>query len=208
PYYRMGVRMHVQPEDEIGPQLRQIGIEPRDVRWLVLTHLHTDHAGGLHHFPEAEILVTPAEYRAASGLNGRLSGYLPQRWPHWFLPTLVEFSDPAVGSFPNSFTLTRAGDVHLVPAAGHTPGQMAVILEEGPHRILIAGDISYTQQTMLDQVVDGVAPDPQAAAQTLARTLAYVQSHPTVYLPSHDPDSAVRLAHRQIIQTQHEEVFA
>ena len=31
---------------------------PGDVRWVVMTHLHTDHAGGLHHFPDNEILVT------------------------------------------------------------------------------------------------------------------------------------------------------
>src|SRR5262245_15543323 len=51
PYYRIGLREWVQSEQEIGPQMRALGIAPEDVRWLVLTHLHTDHAGGLHHFP-------------------------------------------------------------------------------------------------------------------------------------------------------------
>src|SRR2546430_5120201 len=61
PYPRFGVRMGVEPQQEIGPQLRQLGIEPGDVRRVVVTHLHTDHAGGLHHFPDSEILVTGAE---------------------------------------------------------------------------------------------------------------------------------------------------
>jgi glyoxylase-like metal-dependent hydrolase (beta-lactamase superfamily II) len=43
--------MNVRPEDEIGPQLRSMGITQEDIKTLILTHFHTDHAGGLHHFP-------------------------------------------------------------------------------------------------------------------------------------------------------------
>jgi N-acyl homoserine lactone hydrolase len=57
PFFRFAVREQVEPEQEIGPQLGRLGIEPSDVRRVVLTHLHTDHAGGLHHFPDTEILV-------------------------------------------------------------------------------------------------------------------------------------------------------
>jgi glyoxylase-like metal-dependent hydrolase (beta-lactamase superfamily II) len=39
-------REWVKPEQEIGPQLERLGIRPGDVRWVVLTHLHTDHVGG------------------------------------------------------------------------------------------------------------------------------------------------------------------
>src|SRR5437588_5327960 len=47
PFFRLAARLSVCPDDEIGPQLRRLGIAPRDVRWVVLTHMHTDHAGGL-----------------------------------------------------------------------------------------------------------------------------------------------------------------
>jgi N-acyl homoserine lactone hydrolase len=49
PFYRRAARFSVQPEEEIGPQLRALGIAARDVRQVVITHLHTDHAGGLVH---------------------------------------------------------------------------------------------------------------------------------------------------------------
>ena len=70
------MRERVEPEQEIGPQLERLGIRPGDVRWVVMTHLHTDHAGGLHHFPDNEILVSRAELEYASGLRGRLRGYV------------------------------------------------------------------------------------------------------------------------------------
>ena len=54
PYFKLAVREWVQPEDEIGPRLRALGFSPDDVRWVILTHLHTDHAGGLAHFPRSD----------------------------------------------------------------------------------------------------------------------------------------------------------
>jgi len=65
----------------------------------------------------------------------------------------------------------------------HRPGQPT---------LLLAGDASYTQQLMLDGVVDGVAVDERAAHDTLLRLQRHTRAQPTVYLPAHDPGSAER----------------
>jgi N-acyl homoserine lactone hydrolase len=64
PYYRSGVRLFVEPEQEIRPQLEQLGIRPGDVRRVVMTHMHTDHAGGLHAFPHSEILISRPDFQS------------------------------------------------------------------------------------------------------------------------------------------------
>lgn len=194
PYYQLGVRTWVKPEEEIGPQLKKLGITPDDVRWVIMTHLHTDHAGGLHHFPRSKVVVSRREYETASGLMGRLRGYLNHRWPASFHPELLDFAPTPFGPFPQSLTLTRAGNVHLVPTPGHTPGHLSVVAGDGDRTVFLAGDTSYTQALMQQQVVDGVAPDAAAARLTLQRILRFVRQQPTVYLPSHDPDAARRLA--------------
>ncbi|MCD4684904.1 MAG: MBL fold metallo-hydrolase, partial [Anaerolineae bacterium] len=200
PYYRFAVREWNTPEQEIGPQMHAKGLDPDDVRWVIVTHFHTDHAGGMYHFPNAEFIVARAEYTASRGLWGQIKGALPQHWPEWFQPRLIDFADQLVGAFPQSFTLTETGDMYLVPAEGHTAGQLAVLLDVDDLRYFFAADISYSQQQLLDQQVDGVALDYAAAAQTLARALQTVQAQPTIYLPSHDPDAARRLETRATVR--------
>jgi glyoxylase-like metal-dependent hydrolase (beta-lactamase superfamily II) len=197
PYFRFGVREWVDPEQEIGPQLERLGIAPRDVRKLVLTHLHTDHAGGLDHFPDTEILVSRTELELASGRRGRLRGYLNNRWPSWFDPTPVELPPTAFGPFPNSLALTESGDVSLVGLAGHTPGQIGVIVREEDHVVLLAGDSSYSEELMLRGSIDGVAPDEKGALLTIERIQQQCRATPTVYLVAHDPGTAARLAERR-----------
>lgn len=199
PLIRRAAKFDISPEQEIGPQLRAIGFAPEDVRWVVLTHLHQDHDGGLHYFPNAEFMVSQAEWAAAKGFKGRMSGYLNHKWPEWFAPSLVNFDDRALGSFPGSFTLTQAGDVQLVPTPGHSAGHLSVVVQDSDHTVFIGGDTSYSEQSLLDGVIDGVSPDPKLAALSQERIRQYAAETPVIYLPSHDPDAATRLVERSTL---------
>lgn len=97
PYFRLGVRASVTPDQEIAPQLERMGVSPDDVRRVVMTHLHTDHAGGLHHFPRSEVLASPTEIALASGLLGRARGYVNNRFPEWLRLRPLELDDGPFG---------------------------------------------------------------------------------------------------------------
>jgi len=198
PYYRFGLQEWVQPEEEIGPQMRAMGFKPNDVRWLLLTHLHTDHAGGLAHFPKAEHLVSRSEYTYAKGTRGLLRGYPSNRWPRWFNPMMIDMQPEPISSFPTSYQVTRAGDVRFVPTPGHTIGHLSVIVTTSDVTYFLAGDTSYTQALMLSEKIDGVSPNPAVARQTLERVHTFCRTTPTVYLPAHDPDTPDRLANREV----------
>jgi hypothetical protein len=58
---------------------------------------------------------------------------------------------------------------------------------------MLAGDATDTLEQLHARRADAVGPDPAVHRATLERILAHCAAHPTVYLPSHDPDSARRL---------------
>jgi glyoxylase-like metal-dependent hydrolase (beta-lactamase superfamily II) len=192
PFYRRAARFSVHPDEEIGPQLRSLGVTARDIRQVVLTHLHTDHAGGLIHLTGSKIWVSGPELKQASGLVGRVQGYLPHRWPKWWQPEPIRFESRLLGSFQPSMPLTRRGDVVVVPTPGHTPNHVSVVVL-GDMSFFLAGDVSFTQQLLLDGKVGGVTRKDAVALATQDRILALAEERPLVYLPSHDPESEARL---------------
>jgi glyoxylase-like metal-dependent hydrolase (beta-lactamase superfamily II) len=193
PYFRFAVRFDIESEQEVGPQLRRLGIGARDVKIVVLTHMHIDHDGGLAHFPHSRILASAGEIARASGVTGGLLGYLPKRWPNWFVPEPLAWQPAAYRPFATSARISAAGDVVAVPTPGHTPNHLSVIVRDGDHEIMLAGDTSYLESTMLSGTVDGVSPDEVVATATLARIREFCTQRPTVYLPAHDPHAAQRL---------------
>lgn len=198
PYFRFAVRGSGSAETEIGPQMRAAGLDPLAVRKVVLTHMHTDHAGGLASFPETEVIVSSRELAEATGPLAKVKGYLPHRWPEGFTPRAVEIDGEPWGPFEHSLAVTDTGDVRILPTPGHTPGHVSVVVEENGAALLFAGDTSYEETTMLEGTADGVTQDPATARATLARIRELCAARPTVYLPTHDPGSANRLERRAV----------
>jgi glyoxylase-like metal-dependent hydrolase (beta-lactamase superfamily II) len=123
PFFRLS-RFELEPAEEVAAQ-----VEPEAVRWVVLSHLHTDHIGGLPAFTHAEVLVTRTEWGRATGWRGRLRGYLPQHWPTGLRPTLVDL--------PPSHDVAGDGRLLMVPLPGHTPGHAGLLVDGDT---LLAGD--------------------------------------------------------------------
>jgi glyoxylase-like metal-dependent hydrolase (beta-lactamase superfamily II) len=199
PFFQFAVRFDIEPEQEIGPQLHALGIGARDVKTVVLTHMHIDHDGGLAHFPASRILADGGEIERTKGFSGAFNGYLPNRWPKWFAPQTLSWKQTRYGPFQRIAPITQAGDVIAVPTPGHTPSHVSVIVRDEEQDILIAGDASYLERTMLTGTVDGVSPDEATAKATLADIRAFCVQRPTIYLPAHDPHAAQRLQRRRRI---------
>lgn len=194
PVFRnINIGIKVAPEEEIGPQLNAMGIRSSDVRVVVLTHLHHDHTGGLHHFPHNRILATPECFRFAKRM-GSLVGAIPHRWPVWFNPEPLEFSGPAVGPFARSAPLTKDRSIFALETPGHMRGHVCVVARGESVTYVLAGDLTYRQHLLLDDVVDGMTENPAVSLVSQRAVKKFAQAEPTVLLPAHDPEAARRLA--------------
>ena len=198
PFYRQ-VEIKVAPEEEVGPRLAAMDLDPaRDLTAVILTHFHHDHTGGLDHFPHTKVIAPRRNWDVSHGLRGKMMGCLPQRWPTWLRPDLVEMNGPAVGPFPASYPITRDGRILLVPTPGHVEGHVSVVIRDDDVTWFLAGDATYSEHNLRAELTDGVTNDPATAVETLRRIKAFAAEEPTVILPAHDPEGPARLAARTL----------
>ncbi len=195
PYYNRAVLFDVKPEDEIGRQMDLMGLDRSQIQLVVLTHLHTDHAGGLADFPQQRILVHPQEFESARGFMGRVQGYLPHRWPAWFAPEMMTFADGPFGPFESSHKLTADGQIVAVPTPGHTAAHFSVVVQDGELTYFLAGDSTYNEANLISETPSGL--DLPSAAETHEKIRALAAAGPLIYLPAHDPESVKRLTKKQ-----------
>ncbi len=188
-------RFEVAPEQELPAALAAAGLSLDDVSEVVLTHHHGDHVDGLVHV-RAPVRINEAELRFLGSAFPRLMRrVLRQPLPPGFAPEPFRLDGGPFGAFQRSRPLSDDGRIVAVETPGHTPGHISVICidDEGRH-VMLAGDVTDTLEQLHARRADAVGPDPAVHVATLETVLAHCARHPTVFLPSHDPGSAARLA--------------
>jgi N-acyl homoserine lactone hydrolase len=120
---------------------------------------------------------------------------LRQPLPAGFAPESFRLDDGRFGAFARSRSLSDDRRSVAVETPGHTPGHISVsCVDDSGRHVMLAGDATDSLEQLYALRADAIAPDPEVHIATMRRILAHCAAHPTIYLPSHDPDSAARLA--------------
>ncbi len=181
-------------------QVRALGLQPSDVRRIVLTHLDLDHAGGLPDFPGADVHVLSRELDAAMSPSLReRERYVKVHWAHG--PKWVRHDvdgDDWLG-FESVRLVPGAGEeIVLVPLYGHTRGHTGVAVKDGERWLLHCGD-AYFHRDEVDtppscpaglRVFQNLNSVDNAARKRNAERLRELAARPDAnveLLCSHDP---------------------
>ncbi|MBI2203958.1 MAG: N-acyl homoserine lactonase family protein [Candidatus Rokubacteria bacterium] len=165
-------------DDLLVHRLDTLGIQPKDIDLVVISHLHYDHAGGAHLFPGSELCVQRDEH--AYALN-----------PAPFFAPLYYRKN---FDLPGYRWKLLDGDTELMPGItalrtdGHTPGHQSLCVElpeSGP--VILAGDCVYWQEHLDHDRVPGVVWNPTLAFHAIRRLKTLARLVRGRVFPSHDP---------------------
>nr|WP_295970977.1 MBL fold metallo-hydrolase [uncultured Bacillus sp.] len=132
----------VTKESKVEESLQQIGLDPHDIDYILMTHLHFDHACGLTSFdgkrytsvfPNAKIVVSDIEWNEMRNPNIRSkSTYWKENWEAIAEQVIV---------FEKEWSL---GNIRLIHTGGHSDGHAILVVEDGDETIVHMADIMPT----------------------------------------------------------------
>lgn len=136
-------------QDALVHQLPKLGFRPEDVKNVIVSHLHWDHAGGMRDFPEAHFFVGRQEWDFASGLSGMSllkNAFIKEQFCEAGLDIELIETDPRkhFKNFPASYDLFGDDSMVLVDMPGHSPGLMGLYVTMPSGRcFLFSADTFY-----------------------------------------------------------------
>ena len=184
----------LDPGDDLPSQLRDRNIDPSDIRLVLMTHLHVDHASAIADFPEATFIVTDAEWKAATtGLFPFGRGYRRQQYDYAFDFRTLAFDGDEVSSystFGRTVDLFGDGSIRLASTPGHTAGHQSVIVRLKDRDMVISGDAIYLEEQLEPRAdLPGRMQDEHNFKRSLQEIRLFRREYPdAVITPGHDPD--------------------
>jgi glyoxylase-like metal-dependent hydrolase (beta-lactamase superfamily II) len=155
--------------------LRSAGYTPEQVDLALITHLHSDHIGGLatrdgrRVFPNAEVYVAKAENDF--WLSPEIAAKAPKEAQEFFQAAQA-ISAPYIKAgkwhtFSSSDEIAEG--IKIVSLAGHTPGHTGYEFSSKGQKILFWGDIIHAQSVQLKHPEVSVVFDVNPAAAVATR---------------------------------------
>lgn len=189
----------MKPEQAIAAQLRGLGIEPRDIRVVIMTHLHLDHASAISDFTEATYVLGQGEWAAFNGRFPLLGGYVKKHMSHAveYREVMYDRAVDSYSTFGRSHDLFGDGSIRLVYTPGHSRGHQSVILRLKGREALLVGDAAYFLDTLENERRGLFLDDEHNWRRSLREIQLYKRENPgALIIPSHDGELFKRLDER------------
>ena len=173
----------------VAEGLAAVNADPADVRDVVITHMHYDHAGNVALFPGARFHVQDAEMAYCTGRA------MAHR--HLSAPFDANNVTEMVRQVFDGRVVFHAGDSMLYPGitlhrlSGHTPGLQAVRVDTGRGAVVLASDAAHFWANLEREIPFPIVADVAAYLESLQalRRLASSIDH---VIPGPDPAVLVR----------------
>jgi glyoxylase-like metal-dependent hydrolase (beta-lactamase superfamily II) len=179
--------------------LRSAGYTPEEIDIVLITHLHSDHVGGLttqdgkRVFPNADVYVAKAE--SDFWLSTEIAAKAPKDVQPFFQSAQAIAAPYIKAGKWHTFNGSESivDGMQLVPLPGHTPGHTGYEFSSKGQKILFCGDIIHAQRVQLQhpEVTAVFDIDQNAAAATRLQLLPKLAREDVLIAGPHMPFPAL-----------------
>jgi N-acyl homoserine lactone hydrolase len=170
-------------DETLTDQLAEIGLKPRDIARVAISHTHGDHIGNTGLFPNATILMQRAEYSWISSPNG----------PNDNVNQLMALARELLGT-PKNLQLIDGdtdvfgdGSVTLVSTPGHTPGHQSLLVHlKNSGFIILSGDVVHLEESFDQNVVPSLNTNKQESLASMERVRQMIAMYKATLFINHD----------------------
>ncbi|WP_024511104.1 N-acyl homoserine lactonase AttM [Bradyrhizobium sp. ARR65] len=167
-------------------QLAALGLAAEDIRFVALSHLHSDHTGAIGRFPNATHIVQRREYEYAFTPDWFASGAYARK----------DFDRPGLkwqfleGEATEGYDLYGDGTLRIVFTPGHSVGHQSFLVtlrNRGP--ILLAVDAAYTSDHWNEKALPGLMASAVDTVRSVRKLRALAERTGATVVTGHDPDA-------------------
>ncbi|MEM6712305.1 MAG: N-acyl homoserine lactonase family protein [Pseudomonadota bacterium] len=170
----------LEPHEALAP----LDVTPEQITELIVTHLHYDHAGGLHLFPNAQLHMQAAEMAYATGpcmCHNTLR--MPFTANH-VCEAIRRLYAGKVTFYEGEAQIAEGVTVH--PIGGHSRGLQSVRVMTSAGWLVLASDASHFYENFEARKPFPIVVDLQDMLEGF-ETLYRLASSPELIVPGHDP---------------------
>ncbi|NLS18519.1 N-acyl homoserine lactonase family protein [Rhizobium sp. P40RR-XXII] len=166
-------------------QLAKLGISHEEIRFVALSHLHSDHSGAVGRFPNATHIVQRREYEYAFA-------------PDWFAAGAYirrDFDRPGLkwhfleGAATNGYDLYGDGALRMIFTPGHSVGHQSFLVQlSNTGTILLTIDAAYTLDHWNEKALPGLMASAVDTVRSVGKLRALAGQTDAMVVTGHDPE--------------------
>jgi N-acyl homoserine lactone hydrolase len=164
-------------------QLAEIGLKPRDMARVAISHTHGDHIGNVGLFPNSAILMQRAEYSWINSPNG----------PNDNVNQLMALARELLGAPKNLQLIDGDSDVYgdgsvtLVSTPGHTPGHQSLLVHfKNSGFIVLSGDVVHSEENFEKDIVPSLNTDKAQSIASMEKIRQMIATYKAKLFINHD----------------------
>jgi N-acyl homoserine lactone hydrolase len=164
-------------------QLASIGLTPKDVTYLALSHTHFDHTGNAVLFADAEWLMRAREMDWALGAEAFATDS----------STLAAYKTAKKSMIVMDHDVFGDGSVMLMSAPGHTPGHQVLLVKLASGNWIFSGDLYHQLESRLQGYIPTFNTSRAETQSSMDRVEKLVKHYKANFVVQHDKTSVSAL---------------